>query len=825
MPDDTFSLFADVILPLALPHHYTYGIPPAMAVDVTPGKRVVVQFGRQKLYSALVRRVHADKPAAYDAKPVLSVIDTAPLVNDTQFALWEWVADYYMCTAGEVMAAALPAALKLESETRLVIHPAFDKDLSRLDAKEYAVAEALERNEELSLKDIARITGRRNVIPLVKQMMEKQIVSDREELEKDFIPDTIEFVRLHPDAGDAVLEEALNTMEKKAPRQFHLMMTFLKMQQGDAGEAILRQKLLRAAGCSSAILHQLEKKELLVVESTESTPSLSDTATPGRKATLTAPQQAALDDIDRQAQEKKVLLLHGVTSSGKTEIYIHLIDRALSEGRQVLYLLPEIALTTQIIARLKKHFGDRLLVYHSRFSERQRAAVWSAMKPAGAAETGMVVVGARSAVLLPFSNLGLVLVDEEHDPSYKQVDPAPRYHARDTAVVLAASMDALTVLGSATPSLESYFNADSGKYGLVTLTTRYADIRMPSVEIVDLADAIRRRKMKSFFSETLLTAIGEALDHRRQVILFQNRRGFSPYLQCHNCHWVPHCVNCDVSLTLHKKRHQLICHYCGYAIPVPAKCGACQDHDLRMHGYGTERIEDEIALYFPGRTVARLDFDSTRSRQSYRKIIQDFESGETDILAGTQMVTKGLDFDNVDLVGILNADNQLNFPDFRAYERSFQLMLQVAGRSGRKHRQGRVIIQTRQPDHPIIRFVKENDFEGFYAFELGERHRFRYPPYCRIIQIRIKHRKEEVAEQKALAFTGELRQMLGKRVSGPVIPHIPRIRNLYQRTILIKAERNLPARTLRSKLHAAVDFFKQNPDNRSVLVQIDVDPV
>ncbi len=814
-------MYADVILPLALPGYYTYAVPATLRQDTEPGKRVVVQFGRHKMYSAIVRRLHEERPSAYEAKEILSVIDPKPLVSEQQLAFWEWMADYYMCTMGEVMAAAIPSALKLESETRVVLHPGFDGDLSALGEQERTIVEALQADTELALSDVSKLTGRRNVIPLVKQLMERKVLADREELGKDFTPDTYSFVGLNPGLGDPQMQELFGQLEKRAPRQLHLLMTFFRMQEGNRDETILKQKLLRTAGCTGAILSQLVKKDILVVTEQEAIAEAGEAEALAPLSKLNEAQAGALATIDEQSGKHDVTLLHGVTSSGKTEIYMHLIERELKRGRQVLYLLPEIALTTQIISRLKKHFGSRLLIYHSRFNERQRAGVWHRMGEDS--DEGLVIVGARSAVFLPYDKLGLVIVDEEHDPSYKQVDPAPRYNGRDTAIMLAHGHGARTLLGSATPSMESYYNASGGKYGLATLATRYADIQMPEIEVVDIADATRRKKMKSFFSERMLEAMGHSLESGRQVILFQNRRGFSPYLECGNCHWVPHCVNCDVSLTLHKKRHQLVCHYCGYSISVPSRCSACQDNDLRMHGYGTERVEDEISIFFPDRKTARLDYDSTRNKASYRQILHQFEAGETDILTGTQMVTKGLDFGNVNLVGILNADNQFNFPDFRAYERSFQLMLQVSGRAGRKARRGLVIVQTWKPEHPVIEFVKENDYNGFYAYELNERQRFMYPPFCRITVIRVKHKTERLAEEKAIILARELRERLGKRVAGPVVPHVPRIRNLHQRNIIVKTERGYPSAKFRKQVHTALDFFRQDVTNRRVLVQVDVD--
>jgi primosomal protein N' (replication factor Y) len=543
---------------------------------------------------------------------------------------------------------------------------------------------------------------------------------------------------------------------------------------------------------------------------------------------LNSDQQAALISIQEKFIHHKVVLLHGVTSSGKTEIYIHLIDEQIKQGKQVLYLLPEIALTTQIISRLKKHYGNNLLIYHSRFNERERAEVWNKMilfQQYPDEKKYQVIIGARSAVFLPFSNLGVIIVDEEHDSSYKQMDPAPRYNARDTAVILANIQNSKTILGSATPAIESFYNAQLEKFGLVSLTKRFSDLQLPQIEVVNLKEATKRKQMKSYFSEVLLNEMQNALINHEQIILFQNRRGFSQMIECMNCRWIPHCINCDVTLTFHKKGNQLRCHYCGYAISPPSKCPACGDYDLRMRGFGTERIEDDIAIYFPDKKIARLDLDSTRSRNSYQQVITDFENRETDILVGTQMVTKGLDFDNVSLVGILNADNLMNFPNFRSHERSFQLMAQVSGRAGRKFKRGKVIVQTYNPSNPIINFVVENDYSGFYNYEMNERNKFKYPPYYRLTEIRVKHRDEKIVEKTAGAFAKELKDVFGKRLLGPVTPVISRVKNYYLRTLMLKIERDLSVKKIKKMLGTAMDHFKANPENRSLIIQVDVDPM
>jgi primosomal protein N' (replication factor Y) len=822
------TLFVDVILPLALPQLYTYSVPSEFFQQVAPGKRVVVQFGKQKMYSALIRNIHSNKPEAYEAKPIASVLDKFPLVNEQQFQLWDWISDYYMCTLGEIMNAALPSAFKLESETRVLFHPAYEKDFTNLEEKEFLVAEALELNKELTLNEISKITGRRNVIPLVKTMIDKGILMLREEIEKNFKPKKNVFIKLSDQADDAFLQGVFDQLERKASKQLHLLMNFMKLQSEKPGETIHKDKLLKIAESTNTVLTQLVKKKVLEVFEEEDFFNLEKNVAMKDKSDLNTDQQAAFHSIKEQFKDQQAVLLHGVTSSGKTEIYIHLIDEQIKHGKQVLYLLPEIALTTQIINRLRKHYGGKLLIYHSRFNERDRAEVWNKMilfQQYPDEKNYQVIIGARSAIFLPFSKLGLVIVDEEHDGSYKQVDPAPRYHARDTAIVLSKIQNAKTVLGSATPSIESYFNALSGKYGLVSLHKRYADLQMPLIEVVNLKEAKKKNLLKTFFSETLLRESQNALINHEQVILFQNRRGFAPMIECQNCHWIPHCINCDVSLTFHKKGNVLRCHYCGYTISPPSKCAACGDHDLRMRGYGTERIEDEISVFFPDKKIARLDLDSTRSKNAYQQVIAGFENRETDILVGTQMITKGLDFDHVSLVGIINADSLMNFPHFRAHERSFQLMAQVSGRAGRKFKRGKVIIQSYHPENPIILFVVENDYKGFYEYELNERNKFKYPPYYRLTEIRVKHRDEKKLEETSLAFAKELKAVFGKRLLGPVTPAVSKVKNYFLRTMMLKIERDLSVVKIKKMLGTAMDHFKAEPENRSLIIQVDVDPL
>lgn len=821
--------YAEVLLPLPLHRTFTYAIPLALKDEVGIGKRVVVQFGNQKLYSGIVFRVHQEKPEHYDVKEIISVMDSRAVVTTRQFEFWNWIARYYLCTTGEVMAAALPSGMKMESETMVTVHPDFNGNVEHLSETEYQVLKLLEKGKELSLHQLSKATGRRNILPLVSSLMEKGVVIRKEELKNRVKPEQTEVVTFTEQASsEEFLQEVFSAIEKRAPKQLQLLLHFIKMTTDKKEEPVLKKKLLAQSGCKPETLNQLIKRGVLIIHSLDAWLLKNRQQLTKQKPALSEIQTQAMEQIKEGWKSHHCTLLHGVTSSGKTEIYIRLIEEQAAFGKQVLYLLPEIALTAQIITRLKRYFGEKLLVYHSRSGERERVTVWNRlMHYEHQREAGdfQVVIGARSALLLPFSNLGLVIIDEEHDSSYKQADPAPRYHARDAGIMLAHLHGAKTLLGSATPSIESYYNSVHNKYALVKLNHRHQLTTVPSTEVVDIRDASRRKKMKSIFSELLIERMRETLAAQEQVILFQNRRGFSPVLECQNCHWVPHCVHCDVSLTYHKKGNKLICHYCGYSMTMTTKCAACSDQHLKLMGYGTERIEDDLSLLFPDAKVARLDTDTARSHASYQQIIHSFENRQIDILVGTQMVTKGLDFSHVSLVGVINADNMLNFPDFRSAEKCFQLLMQVSGRAGRRDKQGRVVIQAWQPRHPVIELVSKNDYEGFYHLELNERLKFHYPPFYRLIELRLKHREEKKLEEQAAIFADELRKMFGSRVLGPVIPHISRIRNYYLRNILIKVERKLLPDKIKQMIGQVMDNYLLEPRHRSMIIQTDVDPV
>ncbi|MCW5919717.1 MAG: primosomal protein N' [Bacteroidetes bacterium] len=816
--------YIKVVVPLPLPNLFTYSVPDTLISQIEIGKRVLIQFGSQKIYAAIVIETPVEKSDDYEVKPIISIIDEMPVVTEKQIAMWHWVHSYYLCFWGDVMQAALPAELRLSSETKIVLNTEKESESEYLTDDEFLILEALHSVKELSLKEISRILDRKHVFPVVKTLLQKKLVLSVENIGEDFKIPMANFIRRTEQTNDQdFLKRQFDLLEKKAPRQLDVLMQLLLLEKNYSEGKVPQKVLLHKSGVTAAVLKQLLKKGLIEI--------LTERAT-GTKSffnkdffELSVEQSTALKEINKSFTEKPVTLLHGVTSSGKTELYIRLIDDCLKKGRQALYLLPEIALTTQIITRLEKHFGNKLMVYHSRFSDNERASVYTRMIENGMTSSEpFVVIGARSSVFLPFHKLGLVIVDEEHEASYKQFDPSPRYHARDTAIVLAKLFEANVLLGSATPSIETYHNAITGKYGLVELFARHAAIAPPQIQLVNIKELTFKRQMKSHFSPALINAIKEELDKGKQIILFQNRRGFAPILQCHQCNWVPHCQHCDVALTYYKKADLLRCHYCGFTQQPPSKCKSCGETDIRQYGFGTEKIEDELQIFFPEHNIARLDLDSTRGKHAYSEIISRFETGETDILVGTQMVTKGLDFDNVSLVGILNADNLINFPDFRAYERSFQMLMQVSGRAGRKKEQGKVIIQSYNPGHSLLDFVVKNDYKSFIDYELSERKKFNYPPFSRLLEITVKGRDESRTAQAANFLTSELKKQIPS-ILGPVTPPVSRIKNFYIRTILIKFQRQVKLSEARQRMLSAIDRYKINPVSKNILLQIDVDPI
>ena len=818
--------FVDVILPLPLQASFTYALPPEMDGQVQIGCRVVVSFGRKKFYTGIVRNVHYLKPQEYEVKEVSAVLDEHPILVPLQFRFWEWLADYYLCTQGDVYKAALPSGLKLESETVVEYNPDFEAT-EPLSEREQKVLDLLAVEPEQTVTRLEKESGLKNILAVVKSLLEKDALFVKEELKRTYKPKTETRVRLTEAArNERRLHFFFDELQRRAPKQLDLLMKYIELSGclgGRAVKEVPKAELLKRSGATPAVFNGLVDKGVFEVYQQEvgRLETVSQALMPLNE--LNVHQQRAFDEIRASFREKNVCLLHGVTSSGKTEIYIHLIDEAVRQGRQVLYLLPEIGLTTQITERLKRVFGSRLGIYHSKFPDAERVEVWQKQL---SQEPYDIILGVRSSLFLPFQRLGLVIVDEEHENTYKQQDPAPRYHARNAAIILASMCGAKTLLGTATPSVESWYNAtEGGKYALVELKERYKEIQLPEIIPVDIKELQRKKRMNGPFSPLLLQYVREALEQKEQVILFQNRRGFAPMIECHTCGWVPKCKNCDVSLTYHKGLNQLTCHYCGYTQPVPRQCPACEGVDLRNRGFGTEKIEDDVKAIFPEARVARMDLDTTRTRTAYERIIHDFQQGRTDILIGTQMVSKGLDFDHVSVVGILNADTMMNYPDFRAYERAFQLMAQVAGRAGRKNKRGRVVLQTKSIDHPIIPQVMHNDFEGMVAGQLAERQLFRYPPYYRLVYVYLKHRNEQLLDVMAQTMAAKLRAVFGARVLGPDKPPVARIQTLFIRKIVLKIETNAPMARARQLLVQVQQEMVAEDRFKSLIVYYDVDPM
>lgn len=816
--------YVDVIVPLPIASQYTYSVPAELEESVQEGCRVVVSFGQKKFYTAIVTKVHYVAPENYETKDVEEVLDTSPVILPTQFRFWEWLSTYYLCTLGDVYKAAMPSGMKLESETLVAYNEEFEATVP-LPKNEQRILDLLNDDKEQCVTQLQKASGLKSILPIIKRLLEKQAIFVKEDLKRNYKPRTEARVRLtEAYSTEHALRELFDNLGR-AKKQLSLLMKYIELSgwMGTAStlKEVSKKDLLDKTGASVSILNSLVEKGVLETyyyeigrldKSIKGTLSLNP---------LNVAQERAFTAIRNSFQEKSVCLLHGVTSSGKTEIYIHLIEEVLRKGQQVLYLLPEIALTTQITERLKRVFGHRLGVYHSKFPDAERVEIW---KKQLTDESYDIILGVRSSIFLPFKRLGLIIVDEEHENTYKQQEPAPRYHARSAAIMLASMYGAKVLLGTATPSVESYFNARKGKYGLVQLKERYKEIRLPHIELVDIKELTRQKRMKGPFSPVLVKEIRSALDRREQVILFQNRRGFAQMIECRTCGWIPKCKNCDVSLTFHKRLNQLTCHYCGYTQSVAASCPACGGVELLNRGIGTERIEEDIQLTFPDVRVARMDLDTTRSRTAYEKIIADFEQGKTDILIGTQMISKGLDFNHVNVVGILNADTMLNYPDFRSYERAFQLMAQVAGRAGRKDKQGLVILQTKSPELPVISQVLNNDYEQLYEDQLAERQVFRYPPFYRLIYVYLKHRKEDVLEQAAEMAATLLRTGLGNRVLGPDKPPIARIQTLFIKKIMIKVELTASMTKVRDYLKGVQRTLSEDARFRSLIVYYDVDP-
>jgi primosomal protein N' (replication factor Y) (superfamily II helicase) len=826
--DSRNTLFAELLLPVPIPKLFTYRVPFTYNDHVKVGQRVIVQFGDRKILTAIIINIHDQPPKDYEAKYILEILDDYPSVTDVQVRFFKWMADYYMCTLGEVMNAAFPAGLKLSSESMVQIHPAFnleETDFS-FSEKEQMLLKRLQ-HDSMSYTEIAKFLNTKSIYTILKSLSGKNAIVLFEEVKEKFRPKTEKRIRLTAQFNaENALQELFERLSSK-PKQEAILLKFLQevpvLQNAASNKNGISKKELLADDLSESSLQTLIKNQILEefelviprfhLDEVKHTPVIL----------LSEEQEKAQSEIFKSFEGHSIALLHGITGSGKTEIYINLIKKALESDAQVLYLLPEIALTTQIVQRLKKVFGSTMGVYHSKFSDNERVEVWNGVL------NGQLkfVIGVRSSIFLPFDNLGLIIVDEEHDSSYKQQEPAPRYHARDSSLVLAQLHHAKVLLGSATPSVESYFHARQDRYGLIELNKRFGEAQLPEIALADMTSERRNKTVKGEFSGMLLRQIGDALSKKEQVIIFQNRRGYSPMVHCDDCGWIPKCVNCAVSLTYHQYRHAVVCHYCGYKETLPTKCPVCTSARITTVGYGTEKLEEELLLYFPDAKVQRMDLDTTRSKTGYETIIEQFESGETNILVGTQMVTKGLDFDNVSLVGVFNADRMMHFPDFRSYERAYQLITQVSGRSGRRKTQGKVIIQTTHPDHPILKNILDHKYRDFYENEIADRQQNNYPPFTRLIEITVKHIDKKVCKETADKLADDLLNKLqGVKILGPGEPMISKIRNQFLMTILIKVLRGKGDLTKNKNLitESAAEILKEKTFRNSRVI-LDVDPV
>lgn len=812
--------FVDVILPIPLKQTFTYSVNKDEAAFLKQGFRVAVPFGKTKLYTAIVYQVHDIAPHGYETKSIDHILDDKAVITATQIKHWEWIATYYMCTLGEVVKAALPSAFLLESET--VISLVKDKVIedTALDDEAFLVYEALQHRSPLNVDDVRSILDKKSVVLVLKRLLENGIIEVQEEVFEQYSPKLKRYIKLAPEYEQEEALKGLLEQMSRAPKQREVLMQLFMLQAQMKKPVGLDTLLVKSDANSSSVKSLVTKKILEEYYIRKDRINYEGDAASDIKV-LTEPQETALQEITTSFKKHDVTLLHGVTSSGKTEVYVRLIEEQLKTGKQILYMLPEIALTTQLISRLQHYFGALVSVYHSKYSIHERVEVWNNVL--AQKEKAQIIIGARSSLFLPFKNLGLIIVDEEHEPSFKQYNPSPRYHARDSAIVLANLHKAKTLLGSATPSLESYHNADLDKYGLVVMNRRFGNVLLPAIELIDIKEKHKKKLMKGHFSDQLLDEINETLHNNEQVILFQNRRGFSPIVECKTCGTSPQCPNCDVSLTYHQYKRELRCHYCGYHMAMLVTCNACGSDAVDSKGFGTEQIETELLNLFPKHTIARMDQDTTRGKHAYAKLIARLENEEIDILVGTQMIAKGLDFRNIGLVGVLNADNLLNFPDFRAHERSFQLLQQVAGRAGRTQKQGKVLIQTYNPHHTILKQVSVNDYKAMYKEQLEERYQYKYPPYYRIIRITFKDKNLTKNDQAALWFGLALQKRLGANVLGPEIPPVARVRNKYISNLLIKIPKSQSLAKTKDYINSVHRTFNLTKQFSSVRVIIDVD--
>ena len=821
-------MFAEIILPLPLYSTFTYVIPEEMQHDLQKGSRVLVQFGKKKYYTGIVEHIHSEPPAGYDVKPIMALLDPTPIVRYPQLKLWHWIAEYYLCSPGEVFKAAVPTGLKPESETYVSLNDDFDMPEGiKLTENQAIIIQALQNKKRLKISEIESLTEIKNAPRIINSLMETGIVEIDEKVVEKYRPKKMTFIELTIDRNDNDSLHEFFNMTSRSNQQEKALIAYLElsgwMKQKSSLQDVSREKLLEVSGVSPGVLRALIDKGIL--KTVKKTLSRFN-PTPGIHKPILSPlsdiQQKAFEDIKETFRDHRVTLLHGVTGSGKTEIYTHLIAAALASGNQVLYLVPEISLTTQLTDRLRKVFGDTLLIYHSKFSDNERVDVWKRLLNSN---DPLIILGVRSSVFLPFARLGLVIVDEEHESSFKQYDPAPRYNARDAAIMLASMHGANTLLGSATPSVETYFKATQGKYGLVSLNERFEGSQLPDVEIIDMRAQRKKKLNKGILSQPLRLATNEALKEGSQAIMFQNRRGFAPVVVCQQCGWTPKCHNCDVSLVYHKNSELLKCHYCGYCQPIPKLCPACGQNSIEVYGYGTERIAEEVHQEFPGYRVARMDLDTTRNKDAYQETIEEFASHETDILVGTQMVSKGLDFEKVRVVGVINADTLLNFPDFRSNERAFNMLEQVAGRAGRRKDVGKVFIQTTKPDEPVLKHVRAHDYMAYYNEELEERRKYAYPPFTRIINIYLKNKDAANADMGAVILTKALRDIFGDRVLGPEKPFVSRVALWYIQSIMLKVEAGASMKKVKDILRSVHARLAHLPQIKSSIIYYDVDPV
>ncbi len=816
------AYFIDVILPIPLQRLFTYSITEAEAQFLQQGMRVAVPFGKSKVYTALVYKIHQTAPEIYEAKEIQQILDEQPIITKQQLQHWEWISSYYMSSLGEVFRSAVPSAFLLESETIITKRDDGEVDESQLKDDEFLIFEALQHQSLLKIQEISSILGKKKVLPVLKRLIDKEVIQVYEEIYEQYKPKLVRYVKLHAKyASEESLQQLLDSLNR-AKKQREVILTLFSIS-ATTKKPITVKELTKQSKASSAVIKALIDKEILsayYIQQDRVAYNGDETET---SKVLNEYQAEAYETIETAFKTQDVCLLYGITSSGKTEVYVKLIEKIIATGKQVLYLLPEIALTTQLITRLQQYFGEKVAIYHSKYSVHERVEVWNNVlenKP-----KAQIVLGARSSLFLPFSNLGLIIVDEEHETSFKQFDPAPRYHARDAAIVLAKLHQGKIVLGSATPSVESYYNVQTNKYALATITRRYGNVLLPDMELVDIKEKHRKKRMKGHFSDRLLEEIEETLENGEQVILFQNRRGYAPIIECNTCGHSPQCPNCDVSLTFHQYKNQLRCHYCSHHIAMQQQCLACGSHELDSKGFGTQQIEEELKELLPDIKIGRMDLDTTRGKYGYQKIISAFEQQEIQILVGTQMLTKGLDFRNVNLVGIMNADSMLNFPDFRAHERSFQLIQQVAGRAGRTKKRGKVIVQTYNPYHQILQQVSVGDYEGMYKDQINDRRQFHYPPFYRLVKITLKHKEYNRVNESAAWFAKSLRNSFGDNVLGPEFPPVARIRNLYLKHILLKIPKQQSLAKTKDVINRIKNSFSSIANYRSVRVIIDVDTV